>query len=910
ADSATFYLNQASELAEQLEAAEKISEAYLQQGIHFIQIGRFTAADSLLQIALEVERSLSRPLFLLKIYQNAASAKKELQQNELAFSYLNRAETIAKNLQDSEKYLANIYLDRAAFHFQQGHIEVANEYDLIAIDSLVGLEDWESATAAALNIGINYLGIEDYEKTEFYGLKGLEYAQKSENSTYLAYSYKILTAASSELGKQDTALNYALQSLVIWQKIGNPYEIGFSNRFIGKVLKNKGEYQQALPYLIASVDDFRAISVPQQLLYSLAELGDNYIRSGQKKAGLTLLKEAEKLLELHPQTPVDEQSIFKLLEDGYAAANEFDAAYNFRKKHDAIQDSVQQKERIQQIQELETQYQVKEKEAQLAIQDTQLEQQNNRLLISGIIGLSLAGIAFLAFRLARQRRNVNEKLRALDTTKSTFFANVSHELRTPLTLIIAPLENAMAREKNQLVRRDLELAHQSGKNLLQLVNEILDLSKLESDKLDLHFSDNQLVVTIKRIFFAYESLAKLQEIKLNFQSEIDEDLWVKLDLDKLSKILNNLISNAIKYVDEEGEVALILTQVNERIFEIKVVDNGTGIATEDLPHIFDRYYQSGEVMRGGTGIGLALAKELSAFMGGSLKVKSQLKKGSTFSLQLPLRVIPTPTLLPPPEFAPNTIEASTVAYQPQLLNAQKAKVLIVEDQPEMSAFLVRKLSPFYNCTIAANGKMALEKTTEQQFDLITSDVMMPQLDGFEFLSELRRRELQRRTPVLMLTARALEADKLRGFQLGVDDYLTKPFSINELLARLENLLTNKKVRETEIIAEEVIESQDEQLIKQLEQTVVDNLRQSNFKTAELAASINYSQRQLERITKRLTGLSPNNFIKEIRLQRARQLLETKQLGTVAEVSYAIGFADAGYFTKVYQKRFGVKPSEV
>ena len=231
----------------------------------------------------------------------------------------------------------------------------------------------------------------------------------------------------------------------------------------------------------------------------------------------------------------------------------------------------------------------------------------------------------------------------------------------------------------------------------------------------------------------------------------------------------------------------------------------------------------------------------------------------------------------------------------------------------MSNFLKDMLSPHFQCSIAYDGREGLEKLTENSIDCVTCDVMMPEMDGFQFIKTLREKEMHHRTPVVMLTARSLEEDVLKGFSLGVDDYVTKPFSKYELIARLNTLITNKKSRESwqekENAREEKIDTAEESQLKAAEEIVIQNIDNEQFKVQNLASEMNYSQRQLERIIKKLTGLSPNNFIKEIRLQKAYQLISSRQFATIAEVRYEVGFSNASYFSKAFQERFGVRPGE-
>lgn len=537
-----------------------------------------------------------------------------------------------------------------------------------------------------------------------------------------------------------------------------------------------------------------------------------------------------------------------------------------------------------------------------------------------ILFLSIGAILIISKMRQDQQKSIY--LQALNATKSRFFTNISHELKTPLTLVLAPLENALGLTQNQSLRENLKLAQSNSQKLLKLVNEILDLSKLENNKLKLHQKEVQLMKLINRLFFAFKLLATSKNIQLKLAYQLPTNLWVKIDIEKFEKILDNLISNALKFSNNGGIVTLGVLSKGKEQFLITIHNTGKGIALADLPQIFNRYYQgqtATATFQKGTGIGLALAKELTRLFKGQLTVSSQPKEGTTFYLILPLEeVVPKTKKLATAEIVElksPTMVGNTLS---QTLFQDKPKILIVEDHREMSRFLVRILSPHYHCTTARDGLVALQKLEQERFDLITSDVMMPKMDGFTLLKKIHEREVFCHTPVIMLTAQYLEADKLQGFQLGVDDYITKPFSTQELIARIENLLQNKQERtnwqqmqNTNVLEKNDLPPTAEQGLLQKAKTLVfQNLSNTKYRVGDLAKEMHYSQRQLERIIKKLTGLSPVNFIKEIRLQKARQLLENRQFTNVSEVGFEVGFMDSGYFSKVYQKRFGKRPSEV
>ncbi len=553
-----------------------------------------------------------------------------------------------------------------------------------------------------------------------------------------------------------------------------------------------------------------------------------------------------------------------------------------------------------------------------------------------------------------------EELLQLDKLKTRFFANVSHELRTPLTLILGPL--SLVLNWNDLPDRvytHLKMIQKNGQQLLGLVNEILDLNKLEANKLELHEHPVVLYQCLRRILSSFESYAQFREIEFTFRHDFDRHLKILLDESKFEKILHNLLSNAFKFTPRGGEVSVVVEDLNSTL-RLQVIDNGSGIHPDDLPHIFDRFYQSGRSdapAEGGTGIGLALSCKFAQMFGGQLTAESdpesyQRGQGSTFSLEFPKKEI----------FGSLESQAMEVEFQESsssklndlLISSQKAeaianshqeKILIVEDSPDMQTFLQFILSPFYTIQVVENGQEALDvlnsgflndecgesenfqlsknahhsEPSKTQFpDLIISDVMMPVMDGFAFLQRLKIQPQLRHIPVILLSARAGREDKMRGLRIGVDDYLTKPFEVEELLVRVSNLLHNHRERQLWMqeqvpVKNELTEptagtEKDLSWLAEFELFVEQASPNPNFSITQLAKDLILSERQLQRKLKQLTGLSPIQYLREIRLKHARQLLENRTYSTVSEVAYAVGFSDPKYFSRSFRNRFGKLPS--
>ncbi len=521
------------------------------------------------------------------------------------------------------------------------------------------------------------------------------------------------------------------------------------------------------------------------------------------------------------------------------------------------------------------------------------------------------------------------ELRQLDADKSRFFVNISHELRTPLTLMLGPLSSALnsaTLDKNN--RYLVQMANTHGKNLLGMVNQILDLSKLDAGRLEIYETPVQLEQELQRVTAMFEEHAQMKGIHFASRFIADhEPQVVMLDVGKFRTILNNLLSNALKYTPAGGRVTVEMVEADSRLL-VRVIDTGRGIHPDDLPQVFNRFFQTVQPnmpLEGGTGIGLALCHELTVMMNGSIKADSELGKGSVFSVELPKKVT---TVFAPHET--ETVQHDTLAgpvagsAENSHLPEFRSNILVVEDNTSLRDYLQVLLSKKYTVQTAVNGQAALDLLNTTHFDcqMIISDIMMPVMDGYQLLERLKKDDRLRHIPVVMLTARADATDKLRALRIGVDDYLLKPFETEELLARIHNLLTNYHqrtvVRPAEITEEELVEDTveragnapgDMEWLARLEELVQQSMGQFDMNAEALAAQMFTSRSQLFRKVKQITGLSLNEYIQEIRFHQARMLLEQKKYTTVKAVALSVGFKHTNHFATSYKKRFGKSPTD-
>ena len=517
------------------------------------------------------------------------------------------------------------------------------------------------------------------------------------------------------------------------------------------------------------------------------------------------------------------------------------------------------------------------------------------------------------------------KLQELDQLKSQFFANISHEFRTPLTLILGQIESVMSENINVKEKGKLQIANRNARRLLTLINQLLDLSKLESGSMELKAEQNNIVSFLKSLFYSFESLAESQKISLKFESGY-QNIPVVFDPDKMEKIFYNIISNAFKFVSSDGEIKVRLNIINSNV-EIRIKDSGIGIPADRLLHIFDRFYQvdsSATRKHEGTGIGLALTKELIELHKGNISVNSTEGEGSEFIIQLPLGdfkiekeefvKLQQIKSLPGNNFdVPNKDEKIPAADSSVSENSEI--ILIVEDNVDVRSYIRELLETDYRVIEASDGAGGILNASDEIPDLIITDVMMPEMDGFQFSKQIRSDEKTSHIPIIMLTAKAGLNDKITGLETGIDAYITKPFSAKELKVRVKNLIYQRQrlrerfTKSTVIKPSEVSAvSVDQRFLEKTIKTIEDHFEDEKFSIEYLAAELNMSISQLNRKLNALVAQPAGQFIRSLRLQRAADLLK-QNAGSVAEICYKVGFNDQGYFTRTFKKQFGVSPSK-
>ena len=835
-----------------------------------------------------------------------------------------------------KKGKGDAHLNLCYYYWTRSEYEKGLEHGLSALRVFEFLDNQKGLMDCYFLMGATYNQLNDTIKSDDYINRSLTLAQELRNNEAIA---RIYNSRGIEIinrkGEYDKAREIFLNGLKLLQENNNSYTKAYLLGNLGLVYRFKDDYDKALEYLnealeiakhqknlhaLAFVHLQLACTQMDRLEYAKAEEHFKISTQLSKKTGTRkiLLNNYISLIDL------------KLRMDNNKEAHEYQKQYAF------VRDSIFNAERAQKIAELEASFETEKKEEAIS----QLEQESHtqaiwrNVLIVGFLIISVA--AFFIYRLQRSRalktkellevqRMFNEKLKEIDRIKSNFFANISHEFRTPLTLILAPLEEELKKNLQESEREPLMLMKRNANRLLELVNQLLDLSKLEARKMQLHVRLGHTGTVLHVLSASFDSFAQQKHIHFVKNIQVQEALWY--DEDKLEKIITNLLSNAFKFTAANGTVTLSAHTKNTdsgTLLHITVEDTGCGIPAEEQEHIFSPFYQikQSSVSINGTGLGLSLVKELIKLYNGTVTFQSKVNVGTTFTITLPASKnaftadqIIDADVNDSQEYTVDSIDGIDSDDKQELLLQGADSILIAEDNAELLNFMASKLKKDFTVFTATNGEEALHLALKVIPNLVLSDLMMPKLDGMQLTEKIKTDERTSHIPVVLLTAKNEQQTRITGFKTGADDYITKPFSTEELLVRITNLIEQRK-KLAEHFRERILvnttpspeASLDDRFIHKVREVTESNMSDFNFTVEQLAEEVNLSRTQLLRKLKALTGLSPNEFIKDMRLKRAADMIR-QRVDTITQIGYAVGFNDQSYFTKCFKKQFNVTPSE-
>ncbi|MCF7561344.1 response regulator [Sabulilitoribacter multivorans] len=865
--------------------------------------------------------------------------------------------------------IANHYLRLGDRYARERELDSATKYKNLGFDLAFKSKDPSVMLTAIIMGGQNKItGKNTHESALINYLKGDSICKTNNNAYYsrkCADIYEKIGNLFFNLTEFEKAKKYYYEAKSIHEFLGHPDGLNDINFLISGIYREQKKYHEALNYIDPVIKYYR-LEMPNNvnLIQALPERGNIYYNLGQldlaEKDYLEFLEMAKQRennfyisranislgnfyynINYYKKALLYSQQGFNLAKNrkdlrsqllaikvmikaNKELANYKDLSENWE-NYVQLRDSFDYAKLRTQVNELETKYQTKKKEQEIALLTSQnelIEQQkkNQRnLLLAGIGLTSLAGMFF--FFLYQNRQKTNKKLKEIDKLKSNFFANISHEFRTPLTLISAPIEKKLNSKKlNDTDQKDFEMVQRNSARLLNLVNQLLDLSKLESGSLKLHVKQGNLTKLLKSITSSFSHLAEQKQIKYNVQIEDFESAW--FDRDVIEKTTINLLSNAFKYTPENGKVSFNAKKENDKL--VMLVENNGALLTKDkVAKIFNRFYQ-GDDSSEGVGIGLSLVKELVSFSNGSITVENKRDENIQFKVVLPVqkkdfKIEELSIENHDDDFSlAKTNQQQNVITdvdENELLNEDNPLLLIVEDNADVRSFIKNSFSEKYKVIEAENGKIGLEKALEFIPDIIISDIMMPEIDGMELCKHLKEDERTCHIPIILLTAKAGEEDQYKGLDTGADAYITKPFKLRLVETRVQNLIDSRRnLRERysqEVILKPkdlVITNLDEQFLEKVQNVLDEKLIESSFTSEEFSKAVGMSRMQLHRKLKALTDLSASEFIRSQRLKLAISLLEKSDVN-ISEIAYKVGFNDHAYFSKCFKEAYGCSPSE-
>jgi signal transduction histidine kinase/AraC-like DNA-binding protein len=849
----------------------------------------------------------------------------------------------------NEKIISGFYTNLGVMYQSKKNYENALIYYYKSLDLKEKLNDAYGQATLFNNLSLIYTEQKEYDKALQVQREGLKLDKAIGSEKDIATGYNNI--GNIYLGSEliDSALVYFNMSLEIRDRLGLKRDIAHSLDNVGYVYAKKGDYPKAIEYYKGSLSLNESIGDKKRMAYNYRKLGNAYMQLGEyTTAEHHLGKSLAIINELGDY--FDSENVLLNLASLYESSREHRKALEFYKQYMEVRDSVSGTTRQKQILELQTRYETEKKEQELAVQKQQvllLQQKQKiesfwkKLLLTGIIGLSLAGILLFRFQRKRSKRDrhllevqksLTEQLQSIDRMKSRFFANISHEFRTPLTLILSPVGSLIDEVKEPALSEKLKVIQRNARSLLKLINQMLDLSRIEAGKLELKASSRNIVPFLRGLFFSFHSLAKQKKMIMEFNCAEDA-IMVFFDTEKLEQVINNLLSNAFKFTPASGKISLTVSRTvreDDEFVEIRLEDTGPGIPKDQLPYIFDRFFQadnSDTREYEGSGIGLSLASELTGLHKGKIMAGSEPGRGTTMRVFLPLgskhlKPEEMVTIFTKQELSSSVgqedseVRSSMPSETITAEDADRPTILIVEDHSDLGNFLKKSLTGKYHVKYAGDGKEGLEMALKSIPDLIISDVMMPKMNGIRLCNKIKSDIRTSHVPVILLTARSAIEDRLEGLKNQADDYISKPFDSRELLLRIGNLIEirNKlknKFKDNVIVKPEDIEvsSMDKVFISKIMKLLEANIGDEHFGVEQLSTELGISRVHLHRKLQALTNHSPSHFIRNFRLQRAMDLLQ-KNAGTVSEVAYTVGFSSSTYFSKCFSDEFGYPPKEV
>lgn len=890
-------------------------------------------ADSALmygQLGIEAANKLQNDQFLAFIYATIGITKTENDMGDYGVSELRKALAINTLLANQDGIASNSNNLGNAYE-NVGNYDSAISFYSESIRIKMELGSDMSAASSMSNLGLVYMELENTEKALHNFLDALRIV--GEESRRARGIFNNLGLAYSKLEKEDTARYFFKKAIANLDLEGNESRIASTYNNLAESFQSDEIYDSALYYALKSFELKQQRGENLGLTYPAIALAKIYNDQGNYTQGK---KYAELALNIakNYNNPERLAEATWFLGNAERGLSNFEQAAALYYDYMILHEELTAERILDAAEDAETKYQsdLKERENLLLKEEAELIQQKiqtrNTVILSIIaIMLLLVAITLLLRKQLRERKRLlikiedqSKKLKELDAAKSQFFANISHDLRSPLTLILGSLDKITERDHEVLDNESkemLDLGIRNGKRLLYLADEIMDLTRLEEGKVTLELQHVKIVPYLRLLTKMFSSAADIKSIALEYKTNCDEETILELDPHQFEKIVYNLLSNAIKFTPEKGSVILSLS-CSSTSLEIAVADTGAGIPEESLKLIFDRYYQSKGTpsSQQGVGIGLALVKELIELHQGQISVDSG-SDGTTFTVSFPYKESNWVSQAIIPERSLDVITRNSLWLDlheekeriqvPSLINNnEEAKnILIVEDHKELRSYLKSILSDNFKVYQAANGASALDLLQTLNIDLILTDLMMPYMDGFELIDHLKQDKELRKIPVMVVSARTDRKEKLDLISKGAEEVISKPFDKEELIARVQNILSRDWDSEQKlgILFTETAQEFEKNIMQKLEKLIIKRIDDPHLSVLDLADEMAASERKVYRMIKKISGLTPYELIKEMRWQYLENHLKNHKVKTATEAAQLIGMSNVSSFAIQYEKRF-------
>lgn len=841
-----------------------------------------------------------------------------------------------------------------------------------ALEYAVLVVDTPEIVQACNNLGTDYRRLGELKEASLHHYKALEYCEEySDKSSYAAVKNRVVslngignihlsmgdmkvaerafrralageTQLGSDLGRAinyanlgaifenyeqyDSAKVYYTRSMECNQRINSTLGISLCHDHFGRLYEITEQYDSALVEYRKAYTLMQGNNDSWHALKAAIAIARVYMQQGKRTQAFPYLQEAVAMADV-TQSHGSMAEVCRMMAQYEEQGGNHKAALAYYKQSVAYNDSVYNADNQQQLRDSYVDYErgksLRQVETIRTAYEAEVRAKRTVMAMAITVVVSALVIIALLWYILRTRRASIRMLQRIERMRTTFFTNITHEFRTPLTVILGLSEQLQLKDGNDTEQYQyLESIQRQGKSLLDLVNQLLDITRLAAGAVDAQWSQGNIVTYIQRTVAGYADYARMRKVNLTFHSD-KAQIQLCFVPEYIDKIVRNLLSNAIKFTPGEGHIAVMLATEGGHLV-IRVTDTGRGFPEEDLPHVFELFYQgaNNSTEFTGTGVGLPFVQQMMRQMNGTVTVSNRHEGGAEVTLTLPLRqsVEITRQSTPWEETAAQKVTPANPAEEEIVSGTsekERSMVLVVEDNADITQYITILLGTHYEVRTAANGYEALLAAEEQHPDLIITDLMMPEMDGYELCNRVRNSELLCHIPIVVVTARGEEDDRIRAIEDGADAYLRKPFNAEELLVRVEKLIEQRKMlqeRFTQMLQGNTekaasLSGDDRKFITRLNGIIQDNMGDPGFGVEVLAEKMHASTSKLYRRIRTLTGYSTQSYILHLRMERAKELLATTN-HTVSDIAMRCGFDDTSYFTRVFRNFYGCTPSQM